>query len=98
MDVGIYTDDKRWRPWLGRIVQILEKRIMIQWYSRKTVRSTVFTAMKNPDGSPSLAELDNDTVMFWMVSEPQSRKPESFSISHYWLETIKLEYEEIDKR
>jgi hypothetical protein len=97
MDVCIYTDDKRWRPWLGRIVQILEKRIVLQWYSRKTVRSTVFTAMKNPDGSPSLAELDNDTVMFWMVSEPQSRKPESFSISHYWLQTIKMEYLEIDK-
>jgi hypothetical protein len=99
MDVCIFTEDKRWRPWLGRIVKILEnKNFSLQWYSRKSVRSNVFTAMQNKDGSPSLAVLHNDTVMFWMLSEPQSRTPNSFSLAPYSLQTIEREYEEMDRK
>jgi hypothetical protein len=99
MDVCIYTEDKRWRPWLGRIVKILEnKQFVLQWYCRKSVRSSVFTALQNKDGSPSLAELDNDTVMFWMISEPQSRTVNTFSLSPYCLKTIEREYEEMDRK
>jgi hypothetical protein len=99
MDVCIYTEDRKWRPWLGRIVKILtNKRFLLQWYSRKSVRSSVFTALNNSDGSPSLAELDNEMVMFWMMSEPQSRTVTSFSLTPYWLQTIQREYEEIDRK
>lgn len=99
MDLCIYTQDERSRPWVGRIVQVLEnKRFKLQWFVRKTVRSKIFTALNNADGSPSLVELDNETVMFWMMSEPQSRSSTSFSLSAYWLQTIQREYEEIDKR
>ena len=99
MDVCVYTTNPRGRPWLGRIVKILEhRRFVLQWFNRKSIRSLVFTAMTLPDGSPSLVELENETVMFWMCSEPQSRTPDSFSLSKYWLETIMLEYQEIDKR
>jgi hypothetical protein len=99
MDVCIYTEDKRWRPWLGRIVKLLEnKRFVLQWYCRKSVRSSIFYAMNKPDGSPYLNELSNDSVMFWMMSEPQSRKSNSFSLSPYSLQTIQREYEEIDQR
>jgi hypothetical protein len=99
MDVCIYTTDKKSRPWLGRIVKLLEnKRFMLQWYSRKSVRSSVFYAKNNPDGSPYLNELSNETVMFWMMSEPQSRKSNIFALSPYSLQTIQREYEEIDQR
>ena len=99
MDVCIYTKDKKSRPWMGRIVQVLDnKRFLLQWYGRKSSRSTVFNALKNVDGSPYLTELDNDTVMFWMISEPQSRKPSSFSVSNYWMETIRVEYQEMDEK
>ena len=99
MDVCVFTTDQRWRPWLGRIVKILaNRRFVLQWYARKSTRSLVFKAMTLPDGSPSLAELENETVMFWMCSEPQSRTADSFSLSPYWLETIMLEYSEMDKR
>ena len=98
MDVCIFTKDKRTRPWLGRILKILKnKKFILQWYARKSSRSTEFKALTNADGSPSIAELENSTVMFWMISEPQSRKPDRFSVSNYWLLTIMKEYEEIDK-
>ena len=80
MDVCIYTEDSRSRPWVGRIVQLREnKRFVLQWYTRKSGRGKVFTCLNNSDGSPSLSELDNDTVMFWMMSEPQSRTSTSFA-------------------
>ena len=97
MDICVYTKEEKSRPWLGRVVKLLgEKKFIIHWYTRKTSKSTLFKALNNSDGSPSLTELDNDTVMFWMVSEPQSRKENSFSVSSYWLQTIMLEYKEMD--
>ena len=97
MDVCIYTDNKVGRPWVGRIMELLEnKRFKLQWFVRKTRRSKIFKALVKPDGSPSLTELDYETVMFWMISEPQSRTANSFSLSSYWLETIEREYLEID--
>ena len=97
IDVCIYTDERRSRPWVGRIVKILEnKEFVLQWYSRKSGRGSVFTALTKDDGSPSLVTLANETVMFWMMAEPQSRSEHSFSLSPYWLETIRREYEEID--
>ena len=92
MDVCVYTANPRGQPWLGGIVKILaNRRFILQWYSRKSI-SLIYIALTLPDGSPSLAELENETVMFWMCSKPQSRTPISFSLSPYWLETIILEY------
>ena len=97
MDVVIYTDQLKGRPWVGRITELLgDNQFKLQWFVRKSIRSRVFTALNNSDGSPSLAELDHATVMFWMMSEPQSRTATSFSLSPYWLETISREYASID--
>ena len=99
MDVCIYTKELRGRPWVGRVVRVKkeDKRFILQWFTRKTIRSTLFTALKQSDGSPSLSEVDNASVMFWMMSEPQSRSATSFSLSLPWLQTIQAEYEAIDK-
>ena len=97
MDVCIYTQEKAGRPWVGRILEVLEnKRFKLQWFVRKTCRSKVFTALTNSDGSPCIAELEFGMVMFWMMSEPQSRTANSFALSPYWLETIDREYAVID--
>ena len=99
MDVCVYTENRVGRPWVGRIVELVEnRRFKLQWYGRKTKRSKIFKALNNPDGSPMLAELDYETVMFWMMSEPQSRTDNSFSLSPYWLETIEREYEVYDDK
>ena len=61
MDVCIYTAEKKSRPWVGRIVEILSNRqFILQWYTRKSIRSLNFTALSNPDGSPALATLSYD--------------------------------------
>ena len=100
MDVCVYSEEVRGRPWVGRIVEILpDKCFKLQWFGRKTTRSRVFRALKNPsDGSPWISELDFDTVMFWMLSEPASRTETSFAVSAYWLQTIENEYQEMDKK
>ena len=95
MDVVVYTDERHGRPWVGRIVKLLDNgKFILQWYTRKTVRSKTFFALTNTDGSPSLSEIENGTVMFWMMSE--NRRLESFTLSPYWLQTIQLEYDVLD--
>lgn len=99
MDVCVYTEEERGRPWVGRIVEILpQRRFKLQWFGRKTSRSKLFKALKNPDGSPWIAELEYDMVMFWIISEPASRTEESFSVSTFWLKLIENEYNEMDKK
>ena len=96
-DVCIFTSDKLSRPWVGRILSVCENReFILQWYTRKSSRGKVFSALVNSDGSPSQARLSFNTVMFWNISEPQSRTETSFSLSPQWLETIMKEYEAID--
>ena len=95
MDVCVYTEEKRGRPWVGRVLQLLEdQRFLIHWFTRKTIRSKTFYALTNNDGSPSISEQENGTVMFWQMSE--NRTQTSFSLSNFWLETIVREYESLD--
>ena len=97
LDVCIYTKDKKSRPWVGRIVKVCEDReFIIQWFTRKSGRGQIFSAMFKADGSPLQEKLSYDTVMFWLISEPQSRTENSFSLSPQWIETIMKEYIEID--
>ena len=100
MDVCVYSEEVLGRPWVGRIMQILpNKRFKLQWFGRKTSRSRIFTALNNPtDGSPWISELEFDTVMFWMLSEPSSRTENSFSVSAFWLKTVEREYLEHDRK
>ena len=95
MDVVVYTDDTHDRPWVGRVVQLLgDNRFLLQWFTRKTCRSKTFYSSFNTDGSRSISEQENDSVMFWCMSE--KRTENSFNLSQFWLEAIKREYEKLD--
>ena len=95
MDVVVYTEDKASRPWVGRVLSVLPgNRFLLQWFTRKTVRSRTFYALSNKDGSPCTAELDNSSVMYWCMSEKRTQA--SFELSAYWLEVIKQEYRKLD--
>ena len=97
MDVCIYTTDKRWRPWVGRVVQLLEhKRFLIHWYSRKSCRSRKFEAMKNDSGERCVSEMEYGSVMVWQMSE--NRTPSSFTLSPFWLDYISREYATYDEK
>ena len=94
-DVVIYTRSKLGRPWVGRIVQVLEgEKFSVQWYQRRG-RGTLFIAMVNSDGSPVLSVQQNAVVMYWHMSTEKT--VDSFRLSHYWLEKIKLDYAEHDE-
>ena len=95
MDVCIYTESKRGRPWVGRIVQLLEgRRFIIHWYSRKSSRSKLFEASYNADGSRSVSEMENQMVMFWQMTHKRTQT--SFYLETFWLETIEREYNVLD--
>lgn len=97
MDVCLFTEEKKWRPWMGRIVKLLENNKMeVQWYKRKSKRSNVFVAVDKFDGSPYLNVVEKECVMFWMMSEPESRTENSFIVATNNLMTISREYEEVD--
>lgn len=94
-DVCVYTNDRLGRPWVGRVLQILEyQRFIVHWFTRKTCRSSKFTALKNADGSNSVSEVEYGAVMFWDMSE--NRTMNSFTLSEFWLRTIEREYDQID--
>ena len=39
-DVCIYTNERSGRPWMGRVLQVLEDhRFIVHWFTRKTSRS-----------------------------------------------------------
>ena len=95
IDVCIFTEVKNGRPWVGRVVRVLDfRRFIIHWYTRKTSRSKIFTASFEADGSRSVTELENDSVMFWSMSE--NRTKNSFSLSPFWLENINREYDKLE--
>jgi hypothetical protein len=95
MDVCTYTEDKQGRPWVGRIMQLLENgKFILQWYVRKTIKSKTFHALTNEDGGPSVTELDNETVICWQMSE--NRTKNSFDLSNFWLQHLVEEYKTLD--
>ena len=95
MDVCIYTDENKGRPWVGRVLDLLPGRMfLIHWFTRKTIRSKTFTALTDNKGNSSISEQDNQTVMFWQMSD--NRTESSFDLSSFWLETIDREYKSLD--
>ena len=95
MDVAVYTQSKRGRPWLGRVSEIDKKKgkFKLQWFSRRS-RGNTYYAMMNTDGSPFVSEQDVCVVMLWEFSEKKTES--SFEVSSYWLDKIAIEYEKHD--
>ena len=95
MDVAVYTQSKRNRPWLGRVNEIdhVRGKFKLQWFSRRS-RGTTYYAMKNSDGSPFVSEQDLGCVMLWEFSDRKTDS--SFNVSNYWLDKISLEYTQHD--
>ena len=95
MDVVVYTNDKCGRPWVGRIIKVLDdKKFVLQWYTRKTSRSKTFYALLEVDGQPSTSVQEIESVMFWCMSE--KRTETSFDLSVYWMQVIEREYRMVD--
>ena len=94
-DVCVYTSDITSRPWVGRVTKLLEgEKFEIVWFTRKRGRGGTFHMMKDQQGKQVKSVLDLNSVMFWHMSE--NRSDESFTLSSYWLEAIRVEYQELD--
>ena len=96
MDVAVYTQSVKDRPWLGRVQSIQERgaRFEIQWFKKKA-RTLTFQAMFNKDGTKMTSVLPSETVMMWEFSSNKSE--DSFNISKDWTEKINRQYESHDK-
>ena len=94
LDVLVYTDDVQGRPWLGRILEILEgRRFLCHWYQRHG-RSLKFHAMSNADKTPYVSELENRVVMMWDISSDRTNT--SFNVTPYKLSKMLDEYKKYD--
>ena len=96
MDVVVYTDVVDSRPWVGRIIQLLDRnRFKIHWYSRKNSRGKTFYALTEKNGEPMTDVVDNESVMIWRLSE--KRTENSFELSTNDQAESKKQYERLDK-
>ena len=94
MDVVVYTKSKS-RPWVGRVVEILQaERFKLHWFSRRS-RSKTFFAMHNNDGTKFVSEEDCDAVMLWEMTTDITET--SFVLTDYWLKKIQEEYSAHDQ-
>lgn len=95
IDVCVYSEEATGRPWVGRVKQMLPGgKFVIHWYSRRSGRGQVFTAMTLANGQPFLSEIELESIMFWAMSE--DRREDSFKISTFWQDVIRREYEQLD--
>lgn len=96
-DVCVYTQSKQDRPWVGRIVKLLnDRKVVIRWFTKVSRRrgAVVYRAMEYGEEVKAVSEIDKKSIMFWHMTE--ERTDESFVLSKYWIETIKNEYEVLD--
>ena len=96
MDVAVYTQSVKDRPWLGRVQNVEENgaKFEIQWYKKKG-RTMTFQAMLNKDGSRMTSVLPSETVMLWEFST--NRTDNTFDISKEYLDKIQKEYADHDR-
>ena len=91
VDVLVYTKTKHGRPWIGRVLQKLDRSVFtLQWYERRKGNTNNFYASVNADGSPYTSNLDNGTVILWNFSSKIDDS--SFSVNNFFLTKFKEEY------
>ena len=91
VDVLVYTKTKHGRPWIGRVLQKLDRSVFtLQWYERRKGNTNNFYASVNADGSPYTSNLDNGTVILWNFSSKIDDS--SFSVNNFFLGKFKEEY------
>ena len=96
MDVAVYTHSVKDRPWLGRVISILETEsdFEVHWFQKKS-RTLTFSAMFNSDGSRLTSVLPLESVMMWEFST--NKQVDSFDVSKDWYAKILSDYESHDK-
>ena len=96
MDVAVYTEQKKRRPWVGKVLKVDTERneFEIHWYEKAKNSHSQFNAMFDKNVAvTSMVSLD--AVMFWSFTD--DRTDSSFRISNYFSQAIKNEYEKLDK-
>ena len=94
MDVVLYTDRTVGRPWVGRVLEVLDDScFMLQWFGRKN-RGNTYHAMFNKDNSPYSSKQSFSSVMFWEMGI--DKEESSFKLTNKWLEKILKEYDVYD--
>ena len=94
-DVAVYTKEKKGRPWVGRVLDIVETEVLIHWFS-KNKRKYTYEELKNNDGSLQTDRISRDTIMYHGISSVSKEK--SFMITPTFMNKILLEYDVMDEK
>ena len=93
--MAVYTKEKIGRPWVGRVLNIVDTEILIHWFS-KIKRKYTYEELKNKDGSPQTDRISRDTIMYHNISSVSKEK--SFMITPTFMNKILLEYDVMDEK
>ena len=95
LDVLIYSDIKKHRPWVGRVLNVTNlSKFQIHWFERRKGDMNMYYAACNRDGSPYTSEIESASVILWNFSTRIDDA--SFSVSKFFLNQFKVEYSRHD--
>ena len=88
LDVAVYTKEKRTRPWIGRVTELVnDEQFKIHWYSGS---KNSFKGMQTNTEEPYCSIVDNSSVILWGFSHDQT--DQSFKVKRVFMEQIMSAY------
>ena len=98
--VVFYSETKRWRPWIGLFIELLEEedtmKIKVEWLKKS---KTQFVLNSHENGSPYYSVVDCDSIMFCDVLinvSPNSDRAGPYTMDKDTRKQIMEAYEERD--
>ena len=90
MDLVLYTERTVGRPWVGRVLEVLQDSCFIlHWFGRKS-RGNTFHALYNKDKTAYTSKQSCSSVMLWEMGIEKEEK--SFRLTNKTMEKIMSEY------
>ena len=94
LDVAVYTRERESRPWLGRVVNVVdESQFTVHWYEKSGSKG-LYNAISN-NNAPFLSVIDNASVILWAFSTRVSEF--SFKVTSVMKEQIMSSYNYHDR-
>ena len=94
-DIAVYTNVKEERPWVGRVVKVFAKEVIVHWFSKKS-RKYTYENLQNQDSTPMTDRIPRESIMYRCISSVS--KDTSFQITPTCLSKIFVEFNIISRQ
>ena len=93
-DVAIYTKTMSGRPWIGRVMEIKEGEVSVQWFQKKSARLK-YEAQYYRNGKPYIDTISRESIIYINVSAVSDKK--TLKLTPTVHRKIMDEYEKLDE-